>query len=402
MAFLGWATMTEGPPRSMTIKGRAERRANGGERMKTRAAVLREVGKEWEIIELDLDPPKAGEVLVRFVASGLCHSDDHLRTGDIPVRYPIVGGHEGAGIVEEVGAGVTRLQVGDHIVCSFLPVCGHCRFCARGLTNLCDLGALLVDNCLPDGTFRFHAEGQDFGQMCLLGTFSQWATLSEHSCVKVDQDLPLQTVVLVGCGVPTGWGTAVNAGGVRPGDTVVVYGIGGVGINAVQGAAFAGAKNIVAVDPLPNKREIAERLGATHSAADAAQAQQIVTDLTQGVGADQALVTVGVVTEDVIEAAFAAIRKHGAVIVTGLAGPGKKNIQLSSFELTLFEKRIEGALFGGGNPFDDIPLMLDLYRSGRLKLDELVTSQYRLEDVNRGYQDLLEGRNVRGVLIHEH
>jgi NDMA-dependent alcohol dehydrogenase len=370
--------------------------------MKTRAAVLREVGKEWEIIELDLDPPKAGEVLVRFVASGLCHSDDHLRTGDIPVRYPIVGGHEGAGIVEEVGAGVTRLQVGDHIVCSFLPVCGHCRFCARGLTNLCDLGALLVDNCLPDGTFRFHAEGQDFGQMCLLGTFSQWATLSEHSCVKVDKDLPLQTVVLVGCGVPTGWGTAVNAGGVRPGDTVVVYGIGGVGINAVQGAAFAGAKNIVAVDPLPNKREIAGRLGATHSASDAAQAQQLVTDLTQGVGADQALVTVGVVTEDVIAAAFAAIRKHGTVIVTGLAGPGKKNIQLSSFELTLFEKRIEGALFGGGNPFDDIPLMLDLYRSGRLKLDELVTSQYRLEDVNRGYQDLLEGRNVRGVLIHEH
>jgi alcohol dehydrogenase (nicotinoprotein) len=370
--------------------------------MKTRAAVLREVGKEWEIVELDLDPPKAGEVLVRFVASGLCHSDDHLRTGDIPVRYPIVGGHEGAGVVEQVGAGVTRLQPGDHIVCSFLPVCGHCRFCARGLTNLCDLGALLVDNCLPDGTFRFHGEGQDFGQMCLLGTFSQWATLSEHSCVKVDKDLPLETVVLVGCGVPTGWGTAVNAGGVRPGDTVVVYGIGGVGINAVQGAAFAGAKNIVAVDPLPNKREIAERLGATHSVAGAAQAQQLVADLTQGVGADQALVTVGVVTEDVIEAAFAAIRKHGTVIVTGLAGPGKKNIQLSSFELTLFQKRIEGALFGGGNPFDDIPLMLDLYRSGRLKLDELVTSQYRLEDVNRGYQDLLEGRNVRGVLIHEH
>jgi len=370
--------------------------------MKTRAAVLREVGKEWEIVELDLDPPKDGEVLVRFVASGLCHSDDHLRTGDIPVRYPIVGGHEGAGVVEQVGAGVTRLQIGDHIVCSFLPVCGHCRFCARGLTNLCDLGALLVDNCLPDGTFRFHGEGQDFGQMCLLGTFSQWATLSEHSCVKVDKDLPLETVVLVGCGVPTGWGTAVNAGGVRPGDTVVVYGIGGVGINAVQGAAFAGAKNIVAVDPLPNKREIAERLGATHSVAGAAQAQQLVADLTQGVGADQALVTVGVVTEDVIEAAFAAIRKHGTVIVTGLAGPGKKNIQLSSFELTLFEKRIEGALFGGGNPFDDIPLMLDLYRSGRLKLDELVTSQYRLEDVNRGYQDLLEGRNVRGVLIHEH
>jgi NDMA-dependent alcohol dehydrogenase len=370
--------------------------------MKTKAAVLRDVGQDWEIIELDLDPPKAGEVLVRWVAAGLCHSDEHLRTGDLPVRYPIVGGHEGAGIIEEVGPGVTRLKPGDHIVCSFLPVCGHCRFCARGLTNLCDLGALLVENSLPDGTFRLHAEGLDFGQMCLLGTFSQWGTVSEHSCVKVDDDLPLETVVLIGCGVPTGWGTAVNAGGVRPGDTVVVYGIGGVGINAVQGAAFAGAQHVVVVDPLPNKRELAERLGATHSAADAATAQEIITDVTRGVGADQALITVGQVTEAVVSAAFAAIRKHGTVTITGLAGPGEKNIQLTSFELTLFEKRIQGALFGGGNPFDDIPLLIDLYRSGRLKLDELITSTYRLEDVNQGYQDLLDGKNVRGVMILEH
>jgi NDMA-dependent alcohol dehydrogenase len=370
--------------------------------MKTKAAVLRDVGQDWEITELDLDGPKAGEVLVRWVAAGLCHSDEHLQTGDIPVRYPIVGGHEGAGIVEEVGVGVTRLKPGDHIVASFLPVCGHCRFCSRGLTNLCDLGALLYDNCLPDGTFRFHDEGLDFGQMCLLGTFSQWGTLSEHSCVKVAEDLPLETLALVGCGVPTGWGTAVNAGGVRPGDAVVVYGIGGVGINAVQGAAFAGAQHIIAVDPLPNKREMAERLGATHCAADADEAQQLITELTQGVGADEALVTVGQVTEDVITAAFAAIRKGGAVIVTGLAGPGQKNIQIPSFELTLFQKRIEGALFGGGNPFDDIPLMVDLYRSGRLKLDELITSRYQLEDVNQGYQDLVDGKNIRGVMILDH
>jgi NDMA-dependent alcohol dehydrogenase len=370
--------------------------------MKTKAAVLRDVGQDWEITELDLDGPKAGEVLVRWVAAGLCHSDEHLQTGDIPVRYPIVGGHEGAGIVEEVGVGVTRLKPGDHIVASFLPVCGHCRFCSRGLTNLCDLGALLYDNCLPDGTFRFHAEGLNFGQMCLLGTFSQWGTLSEHSCVKVAEDLPLETLALVGCGVPTGWGTAVNAGGVRPGDAVVVYGIGGVGINAVQGAAFAGAQHIVAVDPLPNKREMAERLGATHSAADADRAQQLITELTQGVGADQALVTVGQVTEDVITAAFAAIRKGGVVIITGLAGPGQKNIQIPSFELTLFQKRIEGALFGGGNPFDDIPLMVDLYRSGRLKLDELITSRYQLDDVNQGYQDLMDGKNIRGVMILDH
>src|SRR5215469_9069399 len=322
--------------------------------MRTRAAVLRDVGKDWEITELDLDPPKAGEVLIRFVAAGLCHSDDHLRTGDVPVRFPIVVGHEGAGVVEETGEGVSRLKRGDHVVCSFLPVCGHCRFCARGMSNLCDLGALLHDNCLPDRTFRFHGGGEDFGQMCLLGSFSQWSVVSEHSCVKIDDDLPIETVALVGCGVPTGWGTAVNAGGVRPGDTTVVYGVGGVGINAVQGAAFAGARNVIAVDPLEFKREHAMEFGATHAAADAATAQELVTELTRGVGADQALITVGVVTEEVVAAAFAAVRKRGTVVITGLAGPGKRTIQLPSFELTLFEKRIQGALFGSGNPFETI------------------------------------------------
>ena len=206
------------------------------------------------------------------------------------------------------------------------------------MTNLCDLGALFVDNCLPDGTFRFHGDGEDFGQMCLLGTFSQRSVVSEHSCIKIDDDLPLETMARVGCGVPTGWGTAANAGGVRPGDTTVVYGIGGVGVNAVQGAAFAGARHVIAVDPLANKREAANRFGATHTAADAETAQEIVTEVTKGVGADEALITVGVVTEEVIAAAFAAIRKRGTVVITGLAGPGKKTIQLPSFELTLFEK----------------------------------------------------------------
>jgi len=238
--------------------------------------------------------------------------------------------------------------------------------------------------------------------MCLLGTFSQWGTVSEHSCVKVGNDLPLEVAALVGCGVPTGWGTAVNAGGVHPGDTVMIYGIGGVGINAVQGAAYAGARHIVAVDPLPNKREAALGFGATHAAADAAAAQQLITDLTLGVGADQALITVGVVTEEVIAAAFAAVRKAGTVVVTGLAGPAEKNIQVPSFELTLFGKRIQGALFGGGNPFEEIPRMFDMYRAGKLKLDELVTARYRLDEVQQGYQDLVDGKNIRGVIMHEH
>ena len=370
--------------------------------MKTRAAVIRGVGKDWEITELDVDPPKGGEVLLRFVASGLCHSDDHLRHGDIPVRFPMVGGHEGAGIVEEVGPGVSRLSPGDHVVCSFVPACGHCRYCARGQSNLCDLGMYLGEGCLSDGTFRYHGDGEDVGGMCMLGTFSQYATVGEYSCIKVDDDLPLETIVLVGCGVPTGWGTAVNAGGLRPGDTAVVYGIGGVGINAVQGAAHAGARFVVAVDPLENKRKAALRFGASHAVATAEEAQELIMEITRGVGADHALLTVGVMTEEVVDAAFAALAKGGQIVMTGLAGPEKKTVHVSGGEMALFEKRIRGALFGGGNPFEEIPRMLDLYRTGALKLDELVTNRYRLDEVNQGYQDMLDGKNIRGVIVHEH
>jgi alcohol dehydrogenase (nicotinoprotein) len=368
--------------------------------MKTRAAILRGTGQDFEVTELDLDPPKAGEVLIRYVAAGLCHSDEHLRRGDIVPRFPIVCGHEGAGIIEDVGAGVTRLAPGDHVICSFLPVCGRCRWCATGRSNLCDMGATILDGCLPDGTYRFHSGGEDLGAMCMIGTFSERATISESSCIKVAADLPLDKVVLIGCGVPTGVGSAVHAAETEPGDTIAIYGIGGIGINAVQGAALAGARYVVAIDPLPNKRDIAEKLGATHSCETAGQAQQLIQQLTRGVGADKAIVTVGVVTSEVVTSAFQAIRKGGTVVVTGLAHPAKNTIELPGAILTLFEKRIQGSLFGSGNPFHDIPRMVELYRSGDLKLDELITTTYTLDQVNEGYQDLLDGKNIRGVILH--
>src|SRR5438105_1305006 len=272
--------------------------------MKTKAAVIRDVGKDWEVTELDLDSPKEGEVLVRFAAAGLCPTDEHMRTGDLPVQCPVVAGHEGAGIVEETGSGVTRVKPGDHVVCSFRPVCGRCRFCARGLSHLCDLGELLPRTALLDGTFRFHGDG-DLGQAFRLGTFSQWAVMSELSCITVD--------------------------------------------------------------PVASKREAAARLGATHTAADAQAAQEIITEITRGLGADQALVTTGVVTEEIISAAFTAIRKGGTLVVTGISAPGRNTIQLPGFDLTTREKRIVGSVFGSGNPFDVIPQMLELYRSGQLK-----------------------------------
>jgi S-(hydroxymethyl)glutathione dehydrogenase/alcohol dehydrogenase len=371
--------------------------------VKTRAAVLRVPGEDWRIEELDLDPPGPNEVLVRMMAAGLCHSDEHIRSGDAPARVPLVGGHEGAGVVEQAGPGVTRVAKGDHVVCSFIPICGTCRYCATGHQNLCDEGKNAAIGCLPDGTFRFHdGDRQDLGGMCVLGTFSQYAVLSEWSCVRVDDDYAFDVAALVGCGVTTGWGSAVYAAGVRAGDTVVVFGIGGVGINAVQGASFAGARNVVAVDPNEFKLEMAQVAGATHVCANADEAQELVVQLTRGQLADHAIVTVGVMTADVLQQAVAIVGKASTVTMTAIPKHGDASLHMSSGPVTGWQKRIQGALFGAANPLYDIPKLLGLYRSGDLKLDELITRRYRLDEVNDGYADMLAGRNVRGVIVHEH
>jgi S-(hydroxymethyl)glutathione dehydrogenase/alcohol dehydrogenase len=233
--------------------------------MKTKVAVSCEPHKPYELMELDLDGPGPGEVLIKFAAAGLCHSDLHVADGDWPARFPIVGGHEGSGVIEDVGPGVTKVKPDDHVVCSYIPSCGTCRYCSTGRQHLCDMGATIMEGCMPDGGFRFHRDGTDYGQFCMLGTFAERATVSQHSVIKIDDWLPLETAVLVGCGVPTGWATANYAGGVRAGDTVVIYGIGGIGVNAVQGAVHAGAKYVVVVDPVAFKRDTATKFGATHA-----------------------------------------------------------------------------------------------------------------------------------------
>jgi alcohol dehydrogenase (nicotinoprotein) len=368
--------------------------------VKSKAAVLTEVNKPWEILEVDVADPKEQQVLIRYTAAGLCHSDMHLMTGDLPVQLPYIGGHEGAGIIEAVGPGVSKVAKGDHVVCAFIPSCGHCRWCSTGRQSLCDLGATILAGYLPDGSYPFSVDGVDAGAMCMLGTFSQYATISEASVVKVDDDLPLEVAVLVGCGVPTGWGSAVNTGNVQIGDTVVIYGVGGIGANAVQGAAHAGATRIIAVDPQPFKREFAQELGATHTAATAEEAQELAAQNPAG-GADVAIVTVDVVSEEVVQAAAAAVRKNGNIVLTGLAHPEALTVHLSGADITLNRKHVLGSLFGDCNPAYDIKRMLELYRAGKLKLDELVTKQYSLEQINEGYADLEAGKNIRGVVIHD-
>ncbi len=369
--------------------------------MKTKAAVLWEVGKDWSVEEIELDPPKQGEVLVSMAASGMCHSDEHLVTGDLPFALPIIGGHEGAGVVEEVGEGVTWLKPGDHVVFGFIPSCGRCPSCSTGHQNLCDLGAALgLGMQITDGTARHHAQGRDVGLMCLLGTFSHHTVVNEASCIKIDDDIPLDRACLLGCGVVTGWGSAVYAADVQPGETVVVAGIGGIGANAIQGAKLAGAKRIIAVDPLENKREKAMDFGATHTAESLEAALPVVTDLTWGTMANKVIMTLGVGNGELLASALALASKRGRVVITNIHPALETSANVSLLDLTLMEKQVVGSLFGSGNPRYDIPRLLGLYREGQLDLDGLITKTYTLDEVNEGYQDMRDGKNIRGVMVY--
>ena len=370
--------------------------------MKTNGAVLWEYGSNWSVEELELDQPGDGEVLLSWEATGLCHSDEHVRTGDLPAPLPILGGHEGAGVVQEVGPGMRDLKPGDHVVASFLPACGRCRFCATGHQNLCDLGALLMSGLQADGTYRRRIRGQDLGVMSFVGTFSQYGVVTDASLIKIDDDLPLSRACLLGCGVTTGWGSAVNTANVRPGDTVVVIGLGGIGSGAVQGARLAGAERIVVIEPVEDKRERAIQFGATDFVTSMPEAMALVAELTKGVMADSALLTVGLLEGSMIEDSLNLVRKGGAVVVTALAAMADVNVALPLMMFTLFQKRLLGSLYGEANPRNDIPRLLSLYRDGQLMLDETVTSEYKLNDINEAYDDMRSGRNIRGVIIHDH
>jgi Zn-dependent alcohol dehydrogenase len=316
--------------------------------MKTTAAILWEINTPWSVEEVELDDPQPGEVRVKLASSGLCHSDDHAVKNDIPTGLPIIGGHEGAGVVEEVGPGVTRLKPGDHVVMAFSP----------------------------------------------------YAVVHQDSCVKIDPDIPLELASLVGCGVATGFGAAVNRAQVGPGDTVVVVGTGGVGSSAVQGARVAGAENIIAVDPIPFRREQAEVLGATHSVASMEEAMPLVTDLTRGVMADRTIMTASLMTADMLKPLMLLTRKGGRACLTSTANPTIDKVDVVLIDVIFGQKEIVGNVFGGYNPHADLPRLLSLYQKGQLKLAELVTKTYSLEQINEGYDDLLAGRIMRGMIMY--
>jgi NDMA-dependent alcohol dehydrogenase len=347
-----------------------------------------------------------------MAAAGLCHSDDHILKGDMSMSndvarefgltpmFPLIGGHEGSGTVIEVGDGVTEFAAGDHVVMSFVAVCGQCRWCATGMEYLCDFGAMTMAPGMPtDGTFRHHtADGRPLGHLSKVGAFAKHTVVSQNSLVKIEPHLPLVPSALLSCAIPTGYGSAANRANVRGGDTVVVIGAGGIGTAAIQGAHINGAAQIIAVDPVEFKQKAALGFGATHSVATVAEATELVRDLSYGVMADSVVVAPSLISGDDVNKWLMLTRKGGTCVLTGMTAQTTRSAKIDLQNFILWNKNLVGTVFGSCNPKADIARLAGLYQTGRLQLDEMITRRYRLDDINDAYADLLNGEIIRGVL----
>jgi S-(hydroxymethyl)glutathione dehydrogenase/alcohol dehydrogenase len=381
--------------------------------MEVKASIVSEPKGPWHSEVIEIDEPHAYEVKVKMAFAGMCHSDEHLRSGEMfpdaattemligrPSPYPIIGGHEGSGVVESVGEGVTSLVPGDHVAVSFIPSCGRCEYCVAGQSYICNMGATtLMGPMISDGTWRHHLGDVALNRMCQLGTFSERIVVHEASLIRIEPWLDLRAAALISCGVSTGFGSAVNRGGVKPGDTVAVIGCGGVGSGAIQGAVHAGARAVIAIDTNESKVDRALKIGATHGCATTLDAAfTILPELTMGRNCDVVIITVGSMTGELVEQARSITAKGGVIVVTALAPFTDTKVELSLFMLSMLNQELRGTVFGSENPRVQVPRLLRLHHEGKLHIDELITQEYALEDVQQGYDDLESGKNVRGVV----
>ena len=364
---------------------------------RAKAVVCRDINQPVVVEEIEVEAPRRGEVMIKLAACGVCHSDYSVTTGTIPFPPPVVLGHEGAGIVIEVGEGVTGIAVGDAVVSSFVSMCGKCRYCQTGRPQLCDQAAKAAYT-LPDGTLRTKdLKGNPLNVFSGCGVMAEVATLHTDNVVKIDRDIPLDRAALISCGVMTGVGAVVNTARVAAGSIAVVFGAGGVGLNAIQGCAIAGAAMIVAVDMSDAKLEMAKRFGATHLL-NAKSEENVVKALRKltGGGADYAFECVGY--GEIAAQAYGCLRKGGTAVVVGVASQ-KDTTTLRTASLTFEEKTLTGSYFGSARPREDFPRLLALYRAKRLKLDELITRTYTIDEAPQAFADLAAGRNARGVIV---
>ena len=364
-----------------------------------KAAVMTGIDQPLEIRDdVEVEAPHAGEVKVRMAASGVCHSDLSMQNGTMFPNCPIVLGHEGAGIVEEVGDGVTTVKPGDHVMISWVAQCGECFFCQRDQGYLCErANAALASGGLLDGTPRMTSQGAPLHQMAASGTFSEVTIIPEWGAVKVPDDLDLRIAALIGCGVLTGMGAALNTAKIRPGDTVAVVGCGGVGLNVIQGARIAGAGQIIAVDMNETKLQLAKELGATHTInASQSDAVSQVGGLTEERGADVAFEVIGM--QQTIDQVITMTRRGGQAILVGVP---KMDVTVSVpafLGLVLQEKTIKGCWYGSSNVHKDVPKLIELYRKGDLKLDELISRTITLDQVNEAFDAMKTGEVARSVI----
>jgi len=364
---------------------------------RAKAAVCREINQPVVVEEIEVESPRRNEVMIKLAACGVCHSDYSVTTGTIPFPPPVVLGHEGAGLVVEVGEGVTGLAVGDAVVSSFVSMCGKCRYCQTGRPQLCDQAAKAAFT-LPDGTVRTKdLQGKPLNVFSGCGVMAEYATLHTDNVVKIDKDIPLDRAALISCGVMTGVGAVANTARVAPGSIAVVFGCGGVGLNAIQGCVIAGAAMIVAVDMADAKLEMAKQFGATHLL-NAKAEENVVKALRKltGGGADYAFECVGY--GEIAAQAYGCLRKGGTAVVVGVASQ-KDNTTVRTASLTFEEKTLTGSYFGSARPREDFPRLLALYRAKRLKLDELITRTYAIDEAPQAFADLASGRNARGVIV---
>jgi len=362
---------------------------------KAMAAVCRELNKPIVVESIAVDAPKRGEVTVKLAACGVCHSDLSAINGTIALPLPLVLGHEGAGVVEAVGEGVGDLATGDHVVFSFVYMCGKCRFCVAGRPVLClEQGKALTTPL--EGTPRTHdASGAPLNIFSGCGAMAEYATVSAENLIKIDPKIPLDCAALVGCGVTTGVGAVFNTAKVEPGASVAVFGCGGVGLSVIQGAAIAGAGRIIAIDTLEPKLEMARRFGATDTILFKDDPVKELKKLTGG-GPDYAFECVG--SGELAATAYRAIRRGGLAVVVGVAKPSEST-SVRTMTLPFEEKTLTGSYFGSCVPRVDFPRMLSLYMAGRLKLEELITRRYSIAEAPQAFADLQAGKNARGVIV---
>src|SRR5580693_7332694 len=364
-----------------------------------KAVLAREVGKPVLVEQIEVAAPQHREVTVRIAACGVCHSDLSATNGTIPYPLPLILGHEGAGVIVAIGDGVDNYAVGDHVVSSFVSMCGRCHYCQTGRPQLC-VQSLKALYTLPDGTVRTRdTAGCALNVFCGCGVMAEFATLHADNLVKIDAGMPLDRAALIGCGVMTGVGAVVNTARVEAGSVTVVFGCGGVGLNAIQGCAIAGAGMIVAVDTGDIKLELAKKFGATHTFNVSGQEQigKALYKLTGG-GADYAFDCVGL--GRISEQAFGVLRRGGTAVTVGIAAPAD-TIVLNAQHVAITEKTLTGSYYGSARPELDFPRLIGLYRSGRLKLDELITRTYSIDEAPRAFADLNAGKQGRGVIIFD-